>query len=679
MTAEKLGGMLRQDKDLWVDRQGRLFFADAHTPENVEPPTTGSSSPTVLVPIDQTFVLHSRPAATKKIFLDFDGHTTSGTSWRDIQDGDSTFVTPTYDYDGNAASFSSNELARIQFIWQRVAEDFSPFDVDVTTEDPGVEGLRKATTSDVNYGIRVCIGGASTDWYSTNGYGGVAYIGSFDYNSDTPCFVFENNLGNGNEKYVAEAVSHEVGHTLDLYHDGTSTVGYYQGHGTGADGWAPIMGVGYYKPVAQFSRGEYAGANNTEDDLAKITASYNIPYIADDYGNDLAGAAALPAGSFYADGLIERNTDIDVFSFNAGAGTFNLSVNVDSRSPNLNVEAKLYDGLGNLMALSNPSNTLAASFNLAGMAAGTYYLTVDGVGAGNPTDSGYSGYGSIGTYSISGNVPQSGHPVAAASATPATGIAPLVVQLLSTGSTDPDGGGLSYAWALGNGETSSNPNPATTYFAPGVYTAQLTVTDEEGLSSVATVQVTVADVPPAAPSTLLATPFSSTRVDLAWVDNSGNETGFQIERSTDGANFSQIGTVGANTTSYSDTTASGGAAYSYRVRATNAYGQSAYSNVSSATTPQSGPAAPSTLAGKAAAKTQINLTWRDNANNESGFYVERSSNGGSWSRIATLGANSTSYAATGLTANTSYSFRVQSFNAVGTSAYSNSATTKTRR
>ena len=680
LTPDGLTKLLRKDHDVRVDRHGRLLVAESHLPDPAFAPVAADTGiiQAALVPVAQTFLLHSRPAATKKIYLDFNGHTTTGTLWTDMN-GSSTFVTPPYDFDGNTNSFSTNELERIQYIWQRVAEDYSPFDVDVTTEDPGLEGLRKTTTADAAYGIRVCIGGASQDWYSTNGYGGVSYIGCFDWNSDTPNYVWPKNLGNGNEKYVAEAISHEVGHALDLYHDTTSTVGYYAGHGTGADGWAPIMGVGYYQPVVQFSKGEYLDAQNLEDDLAKITASYNIPYIPDDYGNDLASAALLPAGTFFVNGLIEQNTDVDVFRFNAGAGTFSLNVSVDSRSPNLNVQATIYDAFGNTVAISSPSNTLGASFNLTGMAAGTYYLAVAGVGAGNPLNTGYSSYGSIGTYAVSGTVPTAGVPVAVAAATPTSGTAPLVVQLSSAGSLDPDGGALAYSWALGDGATSTAANPSVTYTLPGVYSAVLTVTDIAGLSASATVQITVQAAMPPAPASLVATPASGTRINLSWVDASGNETGFRIERATNGVNFTQIATVAANVTSYADTTVTAGKTYTYRVCAYNAAGNSAYSALAAATTPAAPPAAPTSLAARANVANQISLTWRDNASNETGFYVERSLNGTTWTRIATLAANAVSYTSTGLAANTTYYHRVQAFGASGVSAYSNVASIKTKR
>ena len=143
-----------------------------------------------------------------------------------------------------------------------MAEDFIPFEVDVTTADPGLDALVNSGGGDTRWGVRVVIGGSSSDWFGSSA-GGVAYVGSFNWSSDTPAFVFEAQLGNGNEKYTAEAISHETGHTLGLNHDGrTSPVEeYYAGQGSGATGWAPIMGNGYYTNLTQWSQGEYLNAS----------------------------------------------------------------------------------------------------------------------------------------------------------------------------------------------------------------------------------------------------------------------------------------------------------------------------------------------------------------------------------------------------------------------------------
>jgi hypothetical protein len=71
----------------------------------------------------------------------------------------SDIVTPPYDTDKSAATFSVSEQADIIAIWRAVAEDYAPFDVDITTEDPGPEALRRSSARDVHYGRRVCIGG----------------------------------------------------------------------------------------------------------------------------------------------------------------------------------------------------------------------------------------------------------------------------------------------------------------------------------------------------------------------------------------------------------------------------------------------------------------------------------------------------------------------------------------
>jgi hypothetical protein len=171
-------------------------------------------------------------------------------------------------------TFSTAELQRIQAIWQRVAEDYAPFDVNVTTEPPSRRRAADAQLgTDQVFGTTVLIttrapastAAAAAAWPTS------ACSTTPDYYK--PALVFYNQLGGGNEKYVAEAISHEAGHNMGLQHDGTATVGYYQGHGSGATGWAPIMGVGYYQALVQWSKGQYSGANNTQDDFSVMASN----------------------------------------------------------------------------------------------------------------------------------------------------------------------------------------------------------------------------------------------------------------------------------------------------------------------------------------------------------------------------------------------------------------------
>ncbi|HEY9873928.1 MAG TPA: hypothetical protein V6D12_10855, partial [Candidatus Obscuribacterales bacterium] len=369
-------------------------------PQQIEPVSAA-------LDLSQTFFLNSLVGANHTIYLDFNGHTTSGTFWNSSFTGGANIVTPAFDFDGNTASFSNAELERIHYIWQRVAEDFSPFNVNVTTQAPtDINDLTKSSTSDTRWGVRVAIGGSSYDWYKAEA-GGVAYLTSFNWDSDTPTFVFDEQLTNGDEKFTAEAISHEVGHTLGLKHDGrlTPAEGYYYGHGSGDTGWAPIMGAGYYQNLTQWSKGEYASANNTEDDLQIITTQNGFGYRTDDTGSTIATAKALTisGASVSGSGIIERNTDLDFYSFVTGAGSINLTINPFSRGPNLDIWAGLYNSDGTLITSSNPTDLLSASIT-ANVAAGTYYLAIDGVGKGDPLGTGYTDYGSLGQYSISGSI-----------------------------------------------------------------------------------------------------------------------------------------------------------------------------------------------------------------------------------------------------------------------------------
>lgn len=183
---------------------------------------------------------------------------------------------------------------------------------------------------------------------------------------------------------------------------------------------------------------------------------------------------------------------------------------------------------------------------------------------------------------------------------------------------------------------------------------------------------------PAAPSGLTATAVSASQVDLSWADNSGNESNFVVARSTtSGGPYTDIATLAANSTSYSNTGLSTGVTYHYVVRASNAGGVSANSNQASATT-SSTPAAPIDLSAVAVRPTRIDLSWTDNSGNETGFVVSRSTTpGGPYATVTTVGANVTSYSNTGLTASTTYYYVVKASNAVGSSANSNEAGTTT--
>ena len=193
----------------------------------------------------------------------------------------------------------------------------------------------------------------------------------------------------------------------------------------------------------------------------------------------------------------------------------------------------------------------------------------------------------------------------------------------------------------------------------------------------------VTQSPPFAPYFLVAVTNSSTQVSLTWFDNAVTETSVKVERKTANGAFAVIATLAPHAQNYSDTTVAGGTAYTYRVAAFNNAGSSPYTNESAVNTPgvvvtPTAPAAPTSLVAAASSSSQIGLVWTDNANNETGYNVERL-NGATWTVIASLPANSTSYSNTGLTANTAYNYRVNAINATGPSTYSNTGTATTQQ
>ena len=487
---------LRKDHSAWIDRKGHLLyidtFAEPAQASEIEAPLAAS------FPLENTFTLHSRPGAKRVIYLDFDGHVTTGTVWNSSTD---TIVSPAYTLDGDPA-FSNTELENIQDMWRQVSEDYAPFDVDVTTEEPGAAAINRSSNDDEYYGTRVVI---TKDNFDGCGCGGFAYIGVFDNvgGYHKPAFVFNSSLVG-----AGEAITHEVGHNLGLRHDGTSSVGYYEGHGSGATGWAPIMGVGYYEKLVQWSRGEYTDANNSEDDLVLIQNN-GATLAADDHGDSRSSAASLAVSSdgstatLSGSGTIGRRDDVDVFSFISGAGIYSLNIDPAPFSPNLDILAQLYDSSGTLVDSSNPTESLPAALS-GSLAAGEYFLYVDGVGKGSVTGTGYSGYGSLGRYSVSGTVPDASglaSPIAVASfmdPSYSPDIPGTEIGFDGSQSGDPDGADsdLTFDWDFGDGETATGVAPIHAFATSGTHTVTLTVTDVDSLTGNDTLDVLVLEGPP---------------------------------------------------------------------------------------------------------------------------------------------------------------------------------------
>jgi subtilisin family serine protease len=177
---------------------------------------------------------------------------------------------------------------------------------------------------------------------------------------------------------------------------------------------------------------------------------------------------------------------------------------------------------------------------------------------------------------------------------------------------------------------------------------------------------------PQAPSGLDATPESGSRINLSWTDLSSNESRFEIERKTGpGGTYSRIANVAADKTSYSDTGLSEKMTYDYRASAINSAGNSGYSNEADATTILAGP---SNLSAVDASTSKIKLSWTDSSSYESGFKIERKTGAGAtYSQIAIIAADQTSYNDTGLKEATTYYYRIRAYDTDEDSDYSNEA------
>jgi hypothetical protein len=297
----------------------------------------------------------------------------------------------------------ADQLRAVQRIWQRVSEDFAPFDVDVTTEDPGADAIERSGPADPTYGTRVLVTSSreAARAICPTACSGSSWVDVFDLALShafyQPSWVFPDMVGN-HTKDVAEVISHEVGHTFGLQHDGSTNSGYDYGHRS----WAPIMGAAFFRPITQWSRGSYAGANNQQDDLAVI-ASHGAPLRADDAVDTVTGAGPLPAGPAY----ITTDADRDVYDLGRCSGEVVLSALPAPVGPNLDIRLRMLAADGSPLVTADPPSKKLSAARVSGLSAeisvtvgpGDYFASVTGVGRRGALD-GYDGYGSLGAYTL---------------------------------------------------------------------------------------------------------------------------------------------------------------------------------------------------------------------------------------------------------------------------------------
>jgi hypothetical protein len=315
----------------------------------------------------------SLPSAEKKMFLDFDGdiHRNWG-SWADLFGTSTNGPIPPYDVDGDTSCFSQHELENMRSIYEIVKEKFSPFQIDITTVDP-------LSLEDGRAG-KVVIGGDGA-WYGRGG--GVAYGSGFYGPGENVGYVWHSPH---NTRYVGEAVAHEAGHMLGLKHqslyDGETLVNEYRrelimGRGdanTPGGRWA----IGTSTGIDSFD-GSIDRDSSPQDDIAKLQ-SEGLALRPDEVGNSIATATPLELTEFgfEADGLLERETDVDFFSINSIASGTRLTIRVRANewAPMLDPRLEVYTVDGTLVGSSETAGVYDETVVIESSIASSYFIAI---------------------------------------------------------------------------------------------------------------------------------------------------------------------------------------------------------------------------------------------------------------------------------------------------------------
>lgn len=351
--------------------------------------------------------LSSLPGAPATLFLDFDGQTEPASSgWSQQFNSGNPLVTPPFDRDGDPATVNAAEQQIIRQTWARIAEDFAPFTVNVTTIDPGSYNNFET--------INVVIGGDGA-WVNSPGVRGIAFLNSFTNSASNTVYTFSEAFGDSRAlaANIALTTSHEGGHAFGLRHqslydnDGNLISQYHPGTGD----WGPIMG----NPFGGVTRDVWHNgpSTNGDDDLQSDmerlarTSNRTFQFREDDHGDSISTATEPTLnddGSILAEGnVIGHHTDRDFFEFQTDAGPISLSAtgldvrDIDPTSPNagnnLDIVMRLYDQSGLEIAESDPTGSFNAQID-ADVASGTYYVEVTSIDE----------YGSAGGYTLEGDI-----------------------------------------------------------------------------------------------------------------------------------------------------------------------------------------------------------------------------------------------------------------------------------
>ncbi|MBS1599267.1 MAG: hypothetical protein JST75_13665 [Bacteroidetes bacterium] len=311
-------------------------------------------------------LLNSYPAAHATVYLDFNGQFVDGTIWN--QRGS---------INANPASLSKNDINEI---FERIADDYHPFNINITTD---ISVYEKAP---VWQRMRI-IFTPTNNWYGNSA--GASCVGSFTWGDDTPAWVFINLLSN-NPRFIASCASHQIGHTLGLQHQSiydancSKITEYNGGAGTINDGWAPIMGVAYYKNCAVWQTGPSAiGCDSLQSDADIIAGPANgFGFRTDDYGDDHTKSEIIKISgqTFSVKGMINRAGDKDAFKFNVDTRA-ELQLHVvpnnafQKKYNESNIRISLLNAHADTIAVYEPTKLMYTGVDLV-LDPGTYYFIV---------------------------------------------------------------------------------------------------------------------------------------------------------------------------------------------------------------------------------------------------------------------------------------------------------------